>query len=97
MFNNNFKVLNRSQSRIASRSHHQTNSMNFLKKIFKLLSNGLTSCDDCICYTFLFSFFFPISFIVMILESNLIFDLKKSHFYKVMITIYEKYPQLTFI
>ena len=33
----------------------------------------------------------------MILESNLIFDLKKSHFYKVMITIYEKYPQLTFI
>lgn len=96
MFNNNFKVLNRSQSLLASRSHHQNNSMNFLKKIFKLLSNGLTSCDDCICYTFLFSFF-PISFIVMILESNPIFDLKKSHFYKVMITIYEKYPQLTFI
>lgn len=97
MFNNNFKVLNRSQSLLASRSHHQNNSMNFLKKIFKLLSNGLTSCDHCICYTFLFRFFFSISFIVMILESNLIFDLKKSHFYKVMITIYEKYPQLTFI
>ena len=99
MFNNNFKVLNRSQSLLASRSHHQNNSMNFLKKILsKLLSNGMTSCDHCICYTFLFSFsFFSISFIVMILETNLIFDLKKSHFYKVMITIYEQYPQLTFI
>ena len=58
MFNNNFKVLNRSQSLLASRSHHQNNSMNFLKKIFKLLSMDWPHVTTVYVTLFFFVFFF---------------------------------------